>query len=86
MDDRSDDTPKEGFVLRVSRIGDATGFILPDELIARMGVKEGDRLVAVEQAAGALKVSARDAKRDRGAAIMDELIVEYADTLRALAK
>jgi len=39
----------EGFLLQIKKIGNSLGLILPKELLARLKLKEGDKLHVVEQ-------------------------------------
>jgi len=42
----------EGGVLQVRKIGNSIGLILPKEMVARLNLKEGDKLFPVEQPGG----------------------------------
>jgi antitoxin component of MazEF toxin-antitoxin module len=60
--------------IEIKRIGNSEGFILPRELIQRLGLKRGQELHIVELAGGGFQV------------LPYEIIDEYRDTLSALAK
>lgn len=80
-------TPEsDEIVLQIRKIGNSTGLILPKELLARLNLKEGDKLHVIEQGDATMKLSAYDPKHARTLAIAQELMDEYKDTFRALAK
>jgi putative addiction module antidote len=76
----------EGYSLKVSKVGNSLGVILPKELIARLGLREGDRLEATEQPERKVTLSAYDTKHAEAMALARELMHEYRDTFRELAK
>ena len=47
----------EGYLLQVKKIGNSVGFILPKELLARLKLKEGDKLHVIEQPERGFKLS-----------------------------
>jgi putative addiction module antidote len=53
----------EGYVLQVRKIGNSLGFILPKELLASLGLKEGDKMHIVEQTEDGVKLSPYDPKQ-----------------------
>ncbi len=71
--------------LKLKRIGNSTGLILPKELLVRLGLQQGDEVVLSEAPDG-FKVTAGDAEFERAIAIVDDIMVEYRETLQALAK
>ncbi len=73
-------------VLRVKKIGNSLGLILPKELLARLRLKEGDALYAVEQTERGLKLTPYDPKHERAMEFARRSFREYADTYKALAK
>ena len=76
----------EGYVLQIRKIGNSLGFILPKDLLARLDLKEGDKMHVVEQAERGVKLSAYDPKQAKVMSIARQVVVEYKDTVRALAK
>ncbi len=71
--------------LEIKKIGNSTGLILPKELLARLGLKQGDEVVVTEAPDG-FKVSRDNAEFERAMAIVEDIMVEYRETLQALAK
>ncbi|MEX2034793.1 MAG: AbrB/MazE/SpoVT family DNA-binding domain-containing protein [Xanthobacteraceae bacterium] len=80
------DAAGEGAVLRVSKIGNSVGLILPKELLARLKWKEGDRLHIIEQTERGIKLTPYDPKHAKAMKIARQVMDEYQDTFRALAK
>jgi putative addiction module antidote len=76
----------EGYVLKVTKIGNSTGLILPKELLARLKLAEGDKLHIVEQTERGLKLSPYDPKHTKAMEIARRSFHRYADTYKALAK
>jgi putative addiction module antidote len=79
-------TEIEGFVLQIKKIGNSVGLIFPRELLARLKLKEGDKLHVVEQTERGLKLSPYDPTHARAMEIARRSFRKYADTYRALAK
>jgi putative addiction module antidote len=79
-------TQVEGYVLQVKKIGNSVGVILPRELLARLKLKEGDKLHVVEQPERGLKLSPYDPMHAKAMEIARRSFRKYADTYRALAK
>jgi putative addiction module antidote len=72
--------------LQIRRIGDSVGVLLPKEFIARLDLKEGDRLYPVQQPDGSLRLVPYDPKHARAMEIARNMMREYRDTFVALAK
>jgi putative addiction module antidote len=73
-------------ILRIKKIGNSVGLILPKELLARLKLKEGDQLHVIEQTERGFKLSPYDPKHAEAMKIAREVMDEYQDTFRALAK
>ena len=72
--------------LQIRKIGNSVGLILPKELLARLKLKEGDKLHIVEQTERGLKLSPYDPTHAKGMEIARQAFRDYADTFKALAK
>lgn len=84
---RSDDKEATDLgALQIRRIGNSVGLILPKELLARLRLKEGDKLHIVEQTDRGLKLSPYDPKHAKAMDIARRAFRDYADTFKALAK
>jgi len=86
MNENARDTESEGAVLQVRKIGNSLGLILPKELLARLRLKEGDKLHVVEQTERGLRLSPYDPKHARAMEIARRSFRTYADTYKALAE
>ena len=73
-------------VLQVKKIGNSVGLILPKDLLARLKLKEGDRLHVIEQTERGFKLTPYDPKHAKAMKIARKVMDEYQDTFRALAK
>jgi putative addiction module antidote len=76
----------EGYLLQVKKIGNSLGFILPKELLARLRLKEGDKLHIVEQTERGIKLSPYDPKHAKAMELARRSFRKYADAYKALAK
>jgi putative addiction module antidote len=73
-------------VIQIRKIGNSVGLILPKELLARLKLKEGDKLYYVEQPERGLRLTPYDPKHAEAMDIARRSFRKYADTYRALAK
>lgn len=71
--------------LQLKKIGNSTGLIFPKELLARLGLKEGDELVVSETPSG-LNITKGDAAFERGLEIARKAMKTYHNALKELAK
>ena len=82
----SKSTVDEAEPLQIRRIGNSLGLILSKELLARLKLKEGDKLHIVEQTERGLKLTPYDPKHARAMEIARRSFRTYADTYKSLAK
>jgi putative addiction module antidote len=73
-------------VLQIRKIGNSLGLILPKELLARLNLKDGDKLHVIEQPEQGMKLTPYEDTHARAMKIAREVMHEYRDTFRALAK
>ncbi len=71
--------------LKVRRIGNSLGVILPKDVLEQLGAKEGDELV-LTRAQDAWLMARRDEKFQRVMKYAAEGMDKYRNTLRELAK
>ena len=76
----------EGFALQIKKIGNSLGFILPKELLARLRLKEGDKLYVVEETDRGIRLSPYNPKHAKAMEIARRSFRKYGDTYKALAK
>jgi putative addiction module antidote len=72
--------------LEIKKIGNSTGLILPKELITRLNLQQGQWLHVTESADGGVRLTPYDPDFEQAMSVVDEIMDEYKDTLRALAK
>lgn len=72
--------------LEVKKIGNSTGVILPKELLTQLNLQQGQWLHVTQMADGGVRLTPYDPDFDQAMAVVDEIMDEYRDTLRALAK
>jgi len=71
--------------LKLTTIGTSTGAVIPKEMLARLKVKKGDVLYAIETPEGYLLTPYNPAIEEQLKAGL-EFMKEYRDTFKALAK
>ena len=86
MNEVSRNPEVEGFVLQIKKVGNSVGFILPKELLARLRLKEGDKLYVVEETDRGIRLSPYNPKHVKAMEIARRSFRKYGDTYRALAK
>jgi putative addiction module antidote len=72
--------------LEVKKIGNSKGVILPKELLSRLRLDEGSNLYATEGPDRSLTLSPYDPEHEAIMEISREVMSEYQDTFKALAK
>jgi len=72
-------------VLKLTSIEGSVGIALPKEMLERLHVNEGDTVFALETPDGYL-LTASDLEVERQLAIARDVMAEYRETLRVLAK
>ena len=71
--------------LEIKKIGNSTGLILPKELLARLGLQQGDEVVVTEGPDG-FTVSRAEDDLERGMEIARKAMKTYRSALKELAK
>jgi putative addiction module antidote len=71
--------------LKLVSVGNSVGAILPRELLAALNVDRGDSLI-VTQSPGGFRLTPYDPVIEKQVEAGREVMREYRDTLRALAK
>jgi putative addiction module antidote len=75
--------------LKLRRVGNSVGVVLPKEALARLNVGEGDSLTLTEAPDGGLRVTPSTAGHEQFTQQMkvaESVIRRYRNTLRELAK
>ncbi len=71
--------------VKVRKIGNSLGVILPKETLGSLRVAEGDELTITESEAG-VQLSASDPEFDKSMKVFDSVIHRYRNALKELAK
>jgi len=72
--------------LKVRKLGNSLGVVLPREVVARLNTGEGLRLHLTEAPDGGYHLSPYDPAFETKMAKAEDIIKRYPNTLRALAK
>ena len=72
--------------LKLRKIGNSVGLVLPKEALAHLKVNEGDSLTVTEAADGSLRLSPHQAEVARQMEVAQDIMKRYRNTLRELAK
>ncbi|MDR3496293.1 MAG: AbrB/MazE/SpoVT family DNA-binding domain-containing protein [Ancalomicrobiaceae bacterium] len=72
--------------LEIKKIGNSSGIILPKELMTALGLKPGMELYAVSAGDGAIRLTPYDPDFEASMRLVDDIMDDYRDTLKELAK
>lgn len=72
--------------LEIKKIGNSTGVILPKELLARLQLAQGDSIFVSEGPDRTLTLTPYDPDHEEAMRLAREVMKEYQDTFKALAK
>jgi putative addiction module antidote len=72
--------------LKVRKIGNSLGVVLPKEAAKRLRAEEGDRLFLIEGPDGAYQLTPYDPAFEKKMEKAEEIIGRYRNTLHALSK
>lgn len=72
--------------LKIRRIGNSFGVVLPKEVLTRLKAGDGERLFLIEAPDGDYRLTAYDPAFEKKMAKAESIIGRYRNTLRALAK
>ena len=76
----------DGHALRIRKIGNSLGLILPRDLLAKLDLDEGDRLHVVAQGSGGFALVRHDPKFEQAMQIARRGMQVYRNALAELAK
>lgn len=71
--------------LKLRRIGNSVGLVLPKDLLAALNAEEGDE-VSVIETPGGLQLTKSDTDFEAHMKEVEEIMARYPNTLRALAQ
>jgi putative addiction module antidote len=72
--------------LKVRKIGNSLGVVLPKEAVNRLQAADGDRLFLIEGPEGAYRLTPYDPAFEKKILQAEKIIGRYRNTLHALAK
>jgi len=72
--------------LKVRKIGNSLGVVLPKEAVSRLNADEGDRLFLIEGPNGVYQLTPYDPIFEKKMKKAEEIMGRYRNTLHALAK
>lgn len=72
--------------LKLRKVGNSLGVVLPKEALARLKVEEGQALYLTEAPDGSYRVTAEDQEFGRQMEVAESIIRRYRNALRELAK
>lgn len=72
--------------LEVKKIGNSTGLILPKDLLTQLNLGQGDWVYVTRTSDGGLKIGRYDPEHEEVVQIARDVMKEYRDTFKALAK
>jgi putative addiction module antidote len=72
--------------LKIRKIGNSMGVVLPKEALAQLHAGEGDTLVLTEADDGTLRLKSNSPDFNRKMKVVDSLCRRYRNALRELAK
>ena len=72
--------------LKLRKIGNSIGVVLPKQALAHLKVSEGDTVCVTEATDGSLRMSPAKAEFTRQMKVAEGIVRRYRNTLRELAK
>jgi putative addiction module antidote len=72
--------------LKVKKIGNSLGLVLPKEAAAKLNISEGDGLFLTDGVNGGLRITAENPEFAKQMAAAEGIIKRYRNTFRELAK
>lgn len=72
--------------LKLRKIGNSVGIVLPKEVLTRLQVQEGDTVCVTEAADGTVRLTPATAEFTRQMASAQKIVRRYRNALRELAK
>jgi len=72
--------------LKVQKIGDSLGVVLPDEVLSRLNYGEGKSIALVEGPRGGYNLTVSESNHEKIMAAAKDIMERYDDALRELAK
>lgn len=71
-------------VVKVCKIGNSLGIVLPSEVIGRLGISEGHDVFLIEEPNNTYRIMSADPAFEKGMAKAGGIMARYRGTLRTL--
>jgi putative addiction module antidote len=72
--------------LRIVKVGNALGMPLPSEVLSRLQLADGDRVILTESPEGGYRLTPYDPDFEQQMTVAEEGMRRYRNTLKALAE
>lgn len=72
--------------LKIRKVGNSLGLVLPKEVVGRLGTSEGDEVFLVEGPNNTYRLTPFDPAFEQKMAKAEEIMARYRNTLHVLAK
>jgi putative addiction module antidote len=72
--------------LKVRKVGNSLGLVLPKEVLSRLKLNEGDKIFITETPDGSYRITPYDPEFEKQMGIARKGMAKFRNTLRALAK
>jgi len=72
--------------LKIRKIGNSLGVVLPREVLSRLNAGDGERLYLIEGPDGTYRLTPYDPAFEKKMHKAEDIMARYRNTLRALAK
>jgi putative addiction module antidote len=72
--------------LKVRKVGNSLGLVLPKEVLSRLKLNEGDKIFLIEAPDGSYSITPYDPEFEKQMQIAGKGMARFRNTLRALAK
>ena len=72
--------------MKVRKIGNSLGVVLPKEMLSRLNVQDGDKVFLTEAPDGSYRITPYDPEFEKQIKIGKTFMARYRNTLGALAK
>ena len=72
--------------MKIRKIGNSLGVVLPKEVLSRLNVQDGDKVFLTEAPDGSYRITPYDPEFEKQIKIGKTFMARYRNTLRALAK
>jgi putative addiction module antidote len=72
--------------LKLRKVGNSVGLVLPKEVLARLKVDEGDTVCVSDASDGSLRISAANREFVQQMEAVQDVVKRYRNALRELAK